>query len=120
MHFIVYRARCKPTGKSYIGCTRKGLGRRRAEHEKCARDGVESRFYTALRQHGPSAFDWTILANYGSAMEMFAGERHFIALYHTQEAGYNTTSGGHHWHESAVDRYYIARRRLAPGTYGRR
>lgn len=106
--FLVYRAFCTMTCKSYIGCTRRGLDARRAQHLYNASHGAPSRFYQALRQHGPSTFEWTILGVYASEQAMFEGERAMIAKYQTATLGYNTTLGGHNGHLNAMDRYYAA------------
>jgi GIY-YIG catalytic domain. len=106
--FIVYRALCQITGKSYIGCTRRGLVARRAQHLYNAAQGKPSRFYQALRQHGPSSFTWSILGKYPDAEAMFTGERQMIAHYQTATTGYNTTLGGHNGHLNVMDRYYMS------------
>lgn len=94
---MIYCATNTHTFKSYIGQTSKHLDCRRLQHEKNARGGRQSRFYSALRKYGPGAFVWSVLvARSGSRKESDTYERFLIKLFQTQDVryGYNMAAGG--------------------------
>ena len=70
---IVYRA-TGPSGKSYIGATRKTLEGRKHWHyvDACHRES-HLLFHQAIREHGFDAFQWKVLWK-GSAANMFHAE----------------------------------------------
>lgn len=89
---IVYMATNTVNGKRYIGCTRQTMKARRSGHESDAfTNMVKTRFANALRKYGRSAFEWTIMAEYPSLKEAFAGEVATIAAHKPE---YNLTAGG--------------------------
>ncbi len=57
---IVYLARCKANGKTYVGQTIGTLERRRRQHENAAgRTGKP--FQNALKKYGLDSFEWSVL-----------------------------------------------------------
>lgn len=92
--FLVYLARCKSTGKVYVGCTRKSLCERKAEHHIAAANGSPFKFHKALKALGSAAFEWSELARPDCEAAMFAAERSFVARYNSYRDGYNSTPGG--------------------------
>ncbi|GLC63093.1 hypothetical protein PLESTB_001979900 [Pleodorina starrii] len=98
---IIYRATNRITGKIYIGKTVRHLYHAKARHRQRAmrRDlyGSDSYFYAAIRKHGWSAFDWTIIDQGENDTELQALERAWIAQtgsYRDRSIGYNMTPGG--------------------------
>jgi group I intron endonuclease len=94
---MIYLATNSYTFKSYVGQTSKLLEQRRLQHEKNARGGRRSRFYSALRKYGAAAFTWRVLVSQsGDRKTTDAYERFLIALFNTQDpsCGYNLTAGG--------------------------
>lgn len=95
-HWEIYRAKCVPSGKSYIGLTKSGHEMRWYHHVRNARikrrTGV---LHSAIQKHGANAFEIEILYIAGSEREAIAVERGLIAQYGTLHPnGYNLTSGG--------------------------
>ncbi len=93
---MVYLATNSRNGKRYIGQTSKTLDQRRKNHEKNARGGRRSRFYSALRKHGADAFQWRVLDPTRNKAESDAMEIFCIRFYETRNPsyGYNLTAGG--------------------------
>jgi group I intron endonuclease len=94
---MIYRATNTHTFKNYIGQTSKSLDCRRMQHEKNAREGRQSRFYSALRKYGSGAFVWSVFVSQsGSRKETDDYERFLIRLFQTQDIryGYNMAAGG--------------------------
>ena len=92
--YVVYRV-TSPSGKVYVGITRRSLDQRKIEHLYLAR--TRSRhFSAALRKYGP-AMAWEVLEKgIATLAEANERERHYIALYRSAERahGYNLTKGG--------------------------
>lgn len=90
---IVYQAKSNLTGMVYIGCTRKSLEQRKAEHHRDAFNGSPFKFHRALKNASDS-FAWSVVAVADSQREVFALERRHIAMRNSYAAGYNSTPGG--------------------------
>jgi len=89
---IVYVATNIINGGHYVGCTKIGLSRRRYQHERDARRGVnKGAFHAAIRKYGPEAFKWTIHATFATREEAADAER---SLIETTSPRYNSTVGG--------------------------
>jgi group I intron endonuclease len=96
---IVYQITCVPTGKSYIGVTRKTLEQRWTEHYKEARaTRFDTVFYRAMRLHGHENFSIKVLRQVDSHDEAQRLERRLIAEMKTfAPDGLNTSTGGESW-----------------------
>lgn len=92
---MVYVATNSINGKRYIGQTSKTLEQRRRTHERNARSGRLSRFYSALRKYGPVVFNWCVLS-IAMKPETDALEKAYIQFYGTRNPlfGYNLSAGG--------------------------
>lgn len=91
--YIVYRA-VSPSGRSYIGCTSKGLAARKRDHFRESQKHPQYKFYRAIAKYGFDSFSWSVLGDYPSVGEMHQAERDFIVQYDSISRGYNITSGG--------------------------
>jgi group I intron endonuclease len=94
---MVYLVTNTATFKNYVGQTGKTLEERRRQHEKNARGGRLSRFYSALRKYGAASFQWRVLiAGTHTKKETDAYEKFFISLFSANDVhcGYNLTAGG--------------------------
>lgn len=93
---MVYVATNRLNQKRYIGQTAKTLESRRATHEKNARGGRRSRFYSALRKYGSAVFEWNVLVSGTTKESDNYWERMYIAVLRTtlSEFGYNMSTGG--------------------------
>lgn len=105
-------------GKSYVGITRKSLGRRKAEHISSAISTRHScrAFHAAIALHGADSFQWTTLAENVAEDAVDDAEMRFIALHDTfGPNGYNLTRGGRLAKNSVANPFddpEIKRRRL--------
>lgn len=65
---IVYLAQNRLTGDRYVGVTSQTLKRRVVQHVLRATRGNGScrRFHAAIKEHGPAAFEWSVLAERAS------------------------------------------------------
>ena len=94
--YIVYKATCTETKKSYIGYTNsnKGFERRKYEHYNNAFNNSRSKFYNALRKY-PEKFEWEILEeSIKTKDEVKKREIYFISEFDSYKNGYNSTKGG--------------------------
>jgi len=94
--FIVYKATCTETNKSYIGYTNsnKGFERRKYEHYNNAFNDCKSKFYNALRKY-PDKFEWEILEeSIKTKDEAKKREICLIFEFNSYKNGYNSTKGG--------------------------
>lgn len=97
---IVYKATNLVNGKVYIGKTVRVLSHAKARHHQRAKRiwqyGTFSRFYSAIRKHGFSNFEWTIEYHGKSDEDIQAHERKLIAHFNSMDPafGYNMTPGG--------------------------
>lgn len=94
--YLIYKATCIETNKSYIGYTNsiKGFERRKYEHYNNGFNGHKSKFYNALRKY-PDKFEWTILVDsIKTHEEAKIKEIELISEFDTYRNGYNSTMGG--------------------------
>lgn len=87
---IVYQATNTVNGKRYIGITTRCLRIRITEHFKPSR-GTRSRFGAAIKAHGPSSFEFSVLETWETFDEAKTAERRLIAGLNPE---YNMTAGG--------------------------
>lgn len=82
-----------PTGKSYIGITRK-LGKRMNDHRSSAKNGIRTLLYAAIRKYKWESFSMEVMA-IGSFEYVKELEIKAIAAFGTMNpSGYNMTRGG--------------------------
>lgn len=92
---IVYKLTNKINGKSYIGITRYSSAKRWREHLYDAKKGQPRAISGALRKHGATGFEVSILYEAADLAELKVVERGLIAQYGTlAPRGYNMTNGG--------------------------
>lgn len=84
----------KVNNKSYIGyCI--DFKERKTRHFLCAKKGIVTRFYNAIRKYGEENFEWIILFdNLENIEECKKIEKLMIVLFDTYNNGYNSTLGG--------------------------
>lgn len=92
--FTVYLARCRATGKVYVGCTGKTLRERREQHHTSAANGSPYKFHKALREYGYGSFEWSVLSTVQTQAEAFRCEREFVSRYNSYRSGLNSSPGG--------------------------
>jgi len=90
---IVYLV-TSPSGKQYVGITRRTLKRRWKQHVvKSARRNTA--LGAAIKKHGPDSFILEVIAEASSLEELCALEQKYIQEYATLlPSGYNHTTGG--------------------------
>lgn len=95
MTFEVYKITHKESGKSYIGCTTKGIDERFKTHMWMAAWRPAGYLHHALRKYGADAFSLDLIASHENAEDMLSCEIAMIAKFGTLAPhGYNMTSGG--------------------------
>lgn len=88
---IVYVAVNLVNDKMYVGATEKGLPVRQRKHLANARRGQLSKFYTAIRKHGPEKFKFLIIQKCDDFWDALKHERRLIEMLQPE---YNMTDGG--------------------------
>ena len=91
---IIYKVTNKVNGKIYIGQTIRTLEQRKWQHLDCARNGVKTHFYNAIRKYGEENFVFEIIDEASSIVELNELERYYIAKFNCVEDGYNMVDGG--------------------------
>jgi group I intron endonuclease len=91
---FIYCATNKHNGKRYVGKSSKTLDNVKKRHFGFARNGKTWKFSCAIRKYGESSFEWVIILDDLSKIEMNHFEIHFISRYDTYHNGYNSTPGG--------------------------
>lgn len=91
---IIYKATNKLNGKCYIGQTRQSLQQRKNKHLVCARKGVRTHFYCALRKYGEENFEWEIVCSTNNKQRLNELETYYITKYDSIKNGYNMIDGG--------------------------
>jgi group I intron endonuclease len=91
----VYVAKCKASGKAYVGQTIASVGRRFNAHLRSARNGSELPFHRALRKYGKDGFEVSTVQECADLEELNKAESFWIEkLGFFGEGGYNCTTGG--------------------------
>jgi len=92
---LIYVARNKVNDKVYIGKTKKTLIKRIKEHKSKHITG-RSYFHKALRHYGFNSFEWSVLKECLSLIEMNDCEKKFIRDFDSRnhDKGYNISEGG--------------------------
>lgn len=91
---IIYKATNKINGKCYIGQTRHSLDQRKLAHLRCAKKGVETHFYQAIRKYGEENFEWEIICSTNDKKHLNELETFYITKYDSIKHGYNMVDGG--------------------------
>lgn len=93
---FVYTATNLVNGKVYVGKTVRPLHHAKARHAFRARQGMNSRFYAAIRKYGFEAFRWDIAYTGTDDADIQKEERRLISELNTTDPvnGYNMTPGG--------------------------
>ena len=93
---IVYKATNKVNGKIYIGKTIRRLSHAKARHFNRAKLGFETYFYSAIRKYGFDCFEWEVIYNGISDIDICNKEVELIKEYKSRDPliGYNMTDGG--------------------------
>lgn len=93
--FCAYRVFCIPSGKSYLGITKRGSKRRWAEHISDARTGKMTALHIAIREFGIEAFTVEEICCARDVADLCEVERILIRQYDTRQPnGYNGDAGG--------------------------
>lgn len=94
--WIIYRADCTVSNRSYFGLTKCGVTRRWKQHLQRARHGISHIvLHRAIRLHGAESFRVYSVYEAVDLREAIAVERGMIAAYGTLVPdGYNLTTGG--------------------------
>ena len=91
---IIYKATNKLNGKCYIGQTRNSLESRKNKHISCARNGVKTHFYCAIRKYGEDNFEWEVIDSTTNKKSLNELETYYITKYDSIKHGYNMVDGG--------------------------
>lgn len=92
----IYKITSLENGRVYIGQTRQNFKDRLRSHVKRgvkAEIGTQNKLYTAMWEDGVENFTFEILAEC-TISELNEKEKEYIALYHADTWGYNSTAGG--------------------------
>jgi group I intron endonuclease len=92
MKGVIYCYHCIPTGKKYIGQTIHEKERKRRHTTSC-KNGVDNKFYRAVRKYGWNNFIYGIIEEYDDRV-LNEQETFYIDYYDTFHNGYNSTLGG--------------------------
>ena len=95
----IYGAKCKTTGKYYIGKS-VNFKHRRARHlaERITMPKKHPKFFNALNKYGPNNFSWSILQDgLKTNKQMNKREKFWIKKLDSWKNGYNCNSGGEGW-----------------------
>lgn len=94
-NLVIYSITNTVNGKKYVGQTRQGLARRKAEHRHRFNLGErDHKLYLAMRKHGVENFMYEVLCLCESHEELDEKERFYIARFNSFNRGYNMTCGG--------------------------
>jgi hypothetical protein len=90
---FVYVITCAVNGKRYVGksCL---PAKRWANHQRCAKRGVEAPLYGDMREYGVDAFEFEIVQQCESESASYDAECEWIAKLASAENGYNRYKGG--------------------------
>ena len=119
---IIYIARCRTTGKRYVGQTVRSFHARLLEHKAPSHFGTGRYFHSAIRKYGFDDFEFTTIGNIPDAA-LDALETFFIRTLGTiAPGGYNLKIEGHGGRLSAETRRKISESNTGrvPGFGGKR
>lgn len=88
--FSVYKITCLDNNKIYVGQTYKTLRERLFDHFSCARSGVDTKFYRAIRKHGEDKFVIELIEVCDSQETLDEREFFWIQKLNSVKLGYNT------------------------------
>lgn len=90
--YIIYMAKNKITGQSYVGRTSSKLSKRISWHYSNSKHR-HNKMTNALREFERTDFEWVVLAHTESKEESYRLEAEFIRSYDTLNTGYNSKEG---------------------------
>ena len=90
----IYRILNSLTGDSYIGATKDNIQFRFLDHIQKSTKKVDTKFYKAIEDYGPQAFEIELLDEVETTDELAQKEIHYIEAYQTLSNGYNSNRGG--------------------------
>lgn len=92
---FLYKIINELNGHVYIGITRGSIKQRWASHKSCARRGIKSKLYDAMRSYGLDAFSIEVIATFTSEDELLQAEKAAITQYRNLHGStYNILDGG--------------------------
>lgn len=91
---IIYKITNKINGKVYIGQTIHSLETRWKKHLRCAKNGVNTHLYQAIRKYGEENFVPEIICEAKTKSELNILETYYIQEYDSIHLGYNMVDGG--------------------------
>jgi group I intron endonuclease len=94
--YSIYLITNKVNGKKYVGQTKYKVNRRWIAHKNYAKNGVENKFYNAIRKYGALSFEVVTIETLEDRKEANASEERWIKILDTTnpDFGYNTKKGG--------------------------
>lgn len=90
----IYRIVNTINGDSYIGATTKDIQLRWNDHVQKSEKKIDTKFYKAIEDFGPQAFQIELIDEVESADELARKEVSYIEAFHTLTNGYNSNRGG--------------------------
>lgn len=94
-NWLIYSITNTVNGKIYVGQTRQGLARRKAEHIHRFNLGErDHKLYRAMRKYGIDKFRFDIVCYAPKLEDLDELERQVIAEHNSFQRGYNMTCGG--------------------------
>ena len=92
---VIYIARNRKNGKSYVGKTTYSFEIRKKAHiRECLKENPKTHFHKALRKWGLDTFEWEIVETAESEEELNVLEQFYIGKENSYANGYNQTLGG--------------------------
>lgn len=86
---IIYKITNLVNGKVYVGQTRRTLEKRKQQHLKAAKSGVNTHIYNAIRKHGEDNFKFEKICDVENEADLNVLEQYYISLYDSVKRGYN-------------------------------
>ena len=83
-----------PSGKCYIGKTKRLIEKRLNDHVRNANNGIDTKFCRAIRKYSIEQFDSIVLENNVDDSIVNDREKYWIEYYDAYKNGYNSTIGG--------------------------
>ena len=94
-NLIIYTITNTVTGEKYVGQTRRGLARRRAEHRHRFNLGErDHELYRAMVKYGFEKFKFEVVCHCLRPEYLDEMEAHFVEHFRSFDNGYNMTRGG--------------------------
>jgi len=88
--YSVYKITCKINNKVYIGQTYQTLHKRFTKHMSKPKEGIDTKFYRAIRKYGKDNFYIELIEEVETQEELDIREYYWINYYNSVEEGYNS------------------------------